>query len=107
VKYRSLFLGAAAIALFYAYFLIRMDWFLNVSPTYGSTDVTSGTALAIACIAAWVVLEVVATRAKSRGVVCQCGYSLRGVRCPECGEPIGADRRPAAGGMSKEDRARG
>lgn len=107
MKYRHLLLVVAVLALMYAFVFIRLNWVLNFYPTYGDSDIYSGSAVAIACIAAWVVLEVISLRSATRGLVCNCGYALRGVRCPECGEPIGADQRPAAGPTSNQDGAGG
>ncbi len=96
MKYRHLLLIFTAVAIFHAYVLIRITWFINLYPTYGGDDIRSMTHFAIAMLAAWVVLEVTAKRQNSRGHICTCGYALRGIKCPECGEPIGADHRPAA-----------
>jgi len=95
MKYRHLLLIATALALLYAYVLLRLTWFSNLVPTYGGDEIRGVTHFAIATLAAWVVLEIVANREKSRGLICNCGYALRGIKCPECGEPIGADPRPA------------
>jgi len=93
MKYRHLLLIATALALFYAYAMFRLPWYPLW--TFGEEDVRSPTHFAIATLAAWVVLEIAAHRQKSQGLLCNCGYALRGVKCPECGEPIGADHRPA------------
>ncbi|MDI1290020.1 MAG: hypothetical protein PSX37_08765 [bacterium] len=96
MKHRHLLLIVTALTLLYAYVIMRSAWFIdNFLPTYGADDIYGMTYFAIATLAAWVVLEVAANREKSRGLVCDCGYALRGIKCPECGEPIGADHRPA------------
>ena len=96
MKYRHLLLIATALALFHAFVLIRLSWFINIFPTYAGDDIRSMTHFSIATLAAWVVLEIAANRQNSRGLVCKCGYALHGIKCPECGEAIGADHRPAA-----------
>lgn len=96
MKYRHMLLIATAVAMFYAYVLIRLSWIESLWPTYGGDDIRSMTHFAIATLAAWVVLEIAARREKSRRLVCDCGYDLHGIKCPECGEPIGADHRPAS-----------
>ena len=94
MKYRHLLLIATALALFHAYVLVRLSWYMSFSPVYGADDIRGMTHFSIATLAAWVVLEIAAHRQKSHGLICNCGYALRGIKCPECGEPIGADHRP-------------
>jgi hypothetical protein len=92
MRYRHWLLLAAAAAIFYSTVLIRLDFFMLLLPTYGDADIHAGAALAITCILSWVTLEVVHFRATSRGK-CPCGYSLKGVKCPECGRDLG-DSQP-------------
>jgi len=90
MHHRHWLLLAAAAALFYAFVLIRLNFILTLYATYGDTDIHSATALAIALIAAWLALELTHyIRTGSRGT-CTCGYSLKGVKCPECGRDLGS-----------------
>lgn len=110
MKYRHLLLITTVFTMFHAYVFIRTTWFIDMFATYGGdnfSDMTYGrddirndirnlTHFAIATLAVWAVLEIAANRKNSRGLVCNCGCALRGIKCPECGEPIGADLRAAA-----------
>lgn len=91
---RRWLLVGAAFPIVYGFLLIRLDAYLRFMPTYGEADIYAASALAIALLAAWTVLEVTYTR-QPRAATCLCGYSLRGVRCPECGgvqgEPVAGD----------------
>jgi flagellar biosynthesis protein FliR len=90
MRYRQWLLVAAAASLFFGFVFVRLTWVLQFYPMYGDSDIHSSAALAIALLLGWLVLEVVHyVRTGSRGV-CECGYSLRGVKCPECGRDIGA-----------------
>lgn len=91
MRHRHWLLIVGAAALFYAFVLVRVNWFINLLPTYGSSDITMGVLLAIACLAAWAALEVTHARTQGHGLACRCGYSLRGMKCPECGQPLGTD----------------
>jgi hypothetical protein len=89
MRYRHLLVIAAAGALLYGFLLIRVDFVIRIFPTYGDADIQAATHLAIACLLAWLVLEVVHFLRIGAGGKCECGYSLRGVRCPECGRDLG------------------
>jgi hypothetical protein len=91
MKYRHWLLIAAGVALFYSFVFLR----LNVSfyANYGDHDIDAGVTLAVACLAAWVVLESVQFIWGGKGGACVCGYSLRGVKCPECGKDQGEGSR--------------
>jgi hypothetical protein len=89
MRYRHWLLLAAAAFFFYSAVLIRLDFFMALVPTYGDADIHSGAAIAIALILSWLTLEVVHFRANSRGK-CECGYSLKGMKCPECGKDLGS-----------------
>ena len=45
--------------------------------------------LGLAGLASWTALEITVFRAKREPMACACGYHLRGLKCPECGEPVG------------------
>jgi hypothetical protein len=89
MRYRHWLLLAAAAAFFYSAVLIRLDFFMQILPTYGDADIHAGSFLAITFILSWVALEITHfLRIGSRGQ-CECGYSLKGVKCPECGRDQG------------------
>jgi hypothetical protein len=85
---RHLFLWFAAGCLAYGFLFVRM-FNLIFYPTYGSTDIWASTTLAIASTLCWLTLETLSHRNEKLPLVCPCGYSLKGVRCPECGKPVG------------------
>ncbi len=91
MKHRHWLLIAAGVALFYAFVFLRLN--LTFYINYGDRDINAGVTLAVACLAAWVVLESVAFIWGGKGGACECGYSLRGVKCPECGKDQGEGRR--------------
>jgi len=92
MRHRHWLLIAAAVPLFFGFVFIRVDALVRLYSSYGDADIHSATALAIALLLAWLVLEVVHyIRAGSRGT-CECGYSLKGVKCPECGRDIGGSQ---------------
>jgi hypothetical protein len=90
MKHRHLLLVASALALFFSFVFMRLAIASTFYVHYGDTDIKAGVWLAIAFLAAWVVLEAVHFICVRRGGVCVCGYSLRGVKCPECGRDQGA-----------------
>jgi hypothetical protein len=90
MRHRHWLLIAAGIALFYAFVFIRPNIVLRFYPSYGEHDITGGVIVAVACLLAWVVLEVVHFRAVGWAGKCECGYSLKGVKCPECGKDLGS-----------------
>jgi hypothetical protein len=90
MKHRYWLLAAAAGALLYAFVLIRLDLVLSFYVTYGEADISASTAFAIACVLAWAALEVIHAARAGRAGKCACGYSLQGVKCPECGKDLGS-----------------
>jgi hypothetical protein len=90
MKHRHWLLVAAGAALFYTFVFLRLEFRFYVN--YGNHDIEAGVALAVAFLAAWVVLESVHFIWGSKGGACTCGYSLRGVKCPECGRDQGEGR---------------
>jgi hypothetical protein len=94
MQYRKWLLVAALGPIVYGFVLIRLEAFLKVIPTYGGSDIYAATVLAIALLASWTVLEVAAHMGMRNVAACSCGFSLRGVRCPECGRVQG---EPVAG----------
>ena len=92
MKHRHWLLWAMAIPLGFAFGVTRFGPVTQVWPTYGDSDIQACTQLAIALLAAWVVLEVVHQVRLGRTGKCECGYSLTGIRCPECGRDLGGDR---------------
>lgn len=89
MRYRHWLLVAAGGALVYGFVLIRVTWFLGSFPVYGEADIRAATNLAVAMLLSWAVLEVVHALRAGRGGRCACGYSLKGVVCPECGRDLG------------------
>lgn len=89
MRHRHWFLVVAAIALLFAFGLVRFNAVLSFYTSYGDSDVLCGTALAIVCVAAWTTLEVVARIMEHRVPRCRCGYSIAGLKCPECGQTLG------------------
>ncbi len=89
MRHRHWFLVVAAGALLYAFGLVRSNLVLSFYTTYGDTDVKCGAALAITCIVAWTTLEAVSQVLERRIPRCRCGYSIAGLKCPECGQTLG------------------
>ncbi|MCC6968723.1 MAG: hypothetical protein IT434_00740 [Phycisphaerales bacterium] len=89
MRHRHWFLVVAAAALLYAFGLVRSNLVLSLYATYGDTDVLCGAALAITCLAAWTALEAVFHMLERRTPRCRCGYSIAGLKCPECGQTLG------------------
>ncbi len=90
MRYRNWLLLLPALTL--AYFVV-----LTVGPLISmfswlvmSNDRTSMVLwLGLAGLASWTALEITAFRASRAPMACACGYHLRGLKCPECGEPVG------------------
>ncbi|MBL8760529.1 MAG: hypothetical protein JNL50_04435 [Phycisphaerae bacterium] len=89
MKHRNWFLVAAAGALLHAFGVMRTGFMLSFYVSYGDTDVVCATLVAITCVAAWATLEVVAQVLARRVPRCRCGYSIAGLKCPECGQTLG------------------
>lgn len=89
MEHRKWLLVAALAPIVYGFGLIRVDAYLKFMPTYGHADIYAAAALSAALLASWTVLEVAARRDARRAPVCSCGFSLRGLRCPECGRSHG------------------
>jgi hypothetical protein len=85
---RHYFLWFAVGCLMYAFVFFRPHIFISYV-NYGGTDIWAATSLAIASALCWLTLKVVAHRNAARPIVCSCGYSLKGLRCPWCGKPLG------------------
>lgn len=90
MRYRHWLLAAGAASILFSFVLIRLGVLLGTKyAIYGEADIYTGSAIAIACLAGWVVLEsLYFTRVGSVGR-CPCGYSLKGLKCPECGRDLG------------------
>jgi hypothetical protein len=91
MKHRHWLLVAAGVALFFSFIFLRLQ-FITFYANYGDHDIDAGVTVAVACLTAWVVLEAVHFIWGTRGGTCSCGYSLRGVKCPECGRDQGEGR---------------
>lgn len=92
MRHRHWLLIVAAGALAYGYVFVRVPLILTVYPSYGDADIAGATHLAIALLFAWLALEVVHSLRPGRTGTCICGYSLKGVVCPECGRDLGSGR---------------
>jgi len=89
MRHRHWLLIAAAVPLFFAYIFIRFNVLLSFYSSYGDADIRSATSLSIALILVWGSLEITHyVRSGSQGR-CHCGYSLKGLKCPECGRDLG------------------
>jgi hypothetical protein len=84
---RHYFLWFSGLCLIHGFLIMRV-YMPNFYSGYGSTDIWALTAIAIASGLCWLVLEVVARREITRPMTCTCGYSLQGLKCPECGKPL-------------------
>lgn len=86
MKHRHWLLVAGLLAAGFAFGFVRLNlgWYAN----YGQTDIWAGAMLAGACLLCWTALEVASRLIDTREHRCGCGYSLRGVKCPECGKPL-------------------
>ncbi len=89
MRHRHWLLVGAAGAVLYAFGLVRSNVVLSIYTSYGETDVKCGAALAITCIVAWTALEIVSRIVEHRVPRCRCGYSVAGLKCPECGQTLG------------------
>ncbi|MBK9188888.1 MAG: hypothetical protein IPM33_08020 [Phycisphaerales bacterium] len=87
-KRHWLLIGAGA-ALLYGFGFIRSGLVLSFYPIYSETDIASSVFVAVALLAAWCTLEVTHQVLIHRRTACPCGYSLKGVKCPECGRDVG------------------
>jgi hypothetical protein len=92
MRHRGWLLVVAGVLVTHAFILVRFagPWY----PVYGETDIWASSFLAAVLVVAWVSLEISDRVASSRDVKCRCGYSLRGVKCPECGKAIGGADEP-------------
>ncbi len=86
MKHRHWLLVAGLLAAAFSFVFVRlnMGWYAN----FGQTDIWAGTLLAAACLLCWTALELASRLIDAREHRCPCGYSLRGVKCPECGKPL-------------------
>lgn len=86
---RHWLLIGAGVALFYAYVFIRWSASFSGYPVYGDADILASGILGGAFTLAWCALEVTHQVLIHRRTACPCGYSLKGVKCPECGRDVG------------------
>ena len=56
---------------------------------YPEDQLQTGMLLAGLCLLSWTALEITARLIERRPITCRCGYSMAGVKCPECGRPVG------------------
>lgn len=87
MAHRVWLLVAGGLSLAYGFVFIRFTF--TFFPTYGDADVYASSAIGIACLASWTVLECIASSRQRQSPRCGCGYSLKGVKCPECGNSLG------------------
>lgn len=94
MQYRHLLLiPAALIAL---HFVLV---FSNIAGlTWAEWQIRNETSVLIALLVLWAALEATRYVMQHRTPRCACGYSLAGLRCPECGRIIGSpdDDSPTA-----------
>ncbi|NUQ68657.1 MAG: hypothetical protein HUU18_10310 [Phycisphaerales bacterium] len=85
---RHWLLIAACGLLAFAFVLIRTPllYWLWVDR---DLDTPTLTWIIIAFLASWTTLEVTHQVLIHRRTACPCGYSLKGVKCPECGRDVG------------------
>ncbi len=89
MRHRHWFLVAAIPPLVFAYVFIRFPALMGSYGWYSHSDILAAVALSITCVAVWASLEIVSHFLDARRLVCRYGYSLRGVKCPECGKELG------------------
>ena len=89
MKNRNWLIIAAGACLFYALVFPR---YFSFWVNYGETDVWAPVFVAITCVVCWTAIEVTNAVVSRRPLRCACGYALSGVKCPECGQPVGGDR---------------
>lgn len=87
---RHLLLFAAAGSVAYAW-LSLVDVIPRVLGLYPEHQVRLGEVMAIGCLVCWTALEITYRCLQRRPMRCGCGYSLSGVKCPECGKPVGGE----------------
>ncbi|MGE3109350.1 MAG: hypothetical protein AB7G11_04670 [Phycisphaerales bacterium] len=96
MRYRHWLLVTAASIFVFAVAELKVPLLARNLTHYGEGEFRATVLAAIAGLFAWVILEathhVVAARA--RAPRCSCGYSLAGVRCPECGRQLGDPPTP-------------
>lgn len=89
MRHRHWFLVAALLPLGFAFFMHTTMFYTYLLINFQSTDLVVSVALSIACVVVWTILEIAFQFLDARRLVCRCGYSLRGVKCPECGKELG------------------
>jgi hypothetical protein len=111
MKHRNALVAVAAV--FGAWVILSAQGF-EIVGLYPTSQMEFGSYLAIACLAVWAALEILARLLATRAPACtECGYSMAGVRCPECGHPAGSavaqpnPPRPNARQATQRDPAQG
>lgn len=90
MKHRHLLIVAALLFVVWIALSART---IELAGFYQTDQIRSGTILAAVCIGAWTLLEIADRTAGLLTHRCRCGYDLRGMKCPECGRPLGTPTR--------------
>lgn len=88
MRNRHLLVFGAIVAVAYALLVqhARVPFLI----TYGASTFENAYHLAIALLVCWTALECAAHLSRTRAVRCgHCDYSLKGMKCPECGGVVG------------------
>ncbi|QQS08765.1 MAG: zinc ribbon domain-containing protein [Phycisphaerales bacterium] len=92
MKHRHWLLVIAACFVVYAFLAIRISGLPIVN--YGTNDIQACTTIVVTLVACWTLLELGSKffEHARRGTCGSCGYSLKGLKCPECGSDLGPNR---------------
>ncbi len=90
MRHRNWLLLLPALTLVY-FVVLTVGPLLNLLPWFIMSDDRTSMVLwlGLSGLASWTALEITVYRSRRTPMACVCGYHLRGLKCPECGEPIG------------------